>query len=89
MSELRIVGKALPRIEGPEKVTGQMLYAADLQLPGMLHAKVLRSPYAHARIRRLDVSKAAAYPGVHAVVTAADLPPADRDPLGALARGAR
>lgn len=79
-TELRTVGKEVPRLEGPEKVTGQTIYAADMQLPGMLHAKVLRSPYAHARIKRIDTSKAKAHPGVHAVATAADLPPADRDP---------
>ncbi|MCS6802321.1 MAG: xanthine dehydrogenase family protein molybdopterin-binding subunit [Chloroflexota bacterium] len=80
MTELKVVGKALPRIDGPEKVTGRTVYAADMQLPGMLHAKVLRCPYPHALIKRIDTSKAKAYPGVVAVVTADDLPPADRDP---------
>ncbi|MFN8535374.1 MAG: xanthine dehydrogenase family protein molybdopterin-binding subunit [Dehalococcoidia bacterium] len=79
MTELKVVGKALPRLDGPDKVTGQTVYAADMQLPGMLHAKVLRSPYSHAIVRRVDTSKAKAYPGVRAVVTYADLPPADRD----------
>ncbi|MCS7003358.1 MAG: molybdopterin-dependent oxidoreductase, partial [Dehalococcoidia bacterium] len=74
-----ILGKPLPRIEGPDKVTGQTVYAADILTPDMLHAKVLRSPHAHARILSIDTSAAKALPGVHAVITAADLPPADRD----------
>jgi CO/xanthine dehydrogenase Mo-binding subunit len=61
------------RIEGPLKVTGGARYAADLQLPGMLTVRFLRSPYAHARITRLDTSAARAIPGVHAVLTGDDV----------------
>ncbi|MFO7297139.1 MAG: xanthine dehydrogenase family protein molybdopterin-binding subunit [Pseudomonadota bacterium] len=70
--ELKIIGKRLPRVDARERVTGKALYAADLNLPGMAHAKLLRSPHAHARIRRIDTSRAEALKGVLAVVTAAD-----------------
>jgi CO/xanthine dehydrogenase Mo-binding subunit len=71
---LKVVGKRLPRIDAKERVTGQAIYPADLSLPGMAHAKILRSPLAHARIRRIDGSRAEALPGVYAIVTAADFP---------------
>ena len=63
-----------PRPDGPEKVTGQVQYVADLKPRGLLHAKLLRSPHAHARILRIDTSRAKALPGVRAVLTAADIP---------------
>ena len=72
------IGRPVPRVEGPEKVTGATLYAADVMLPGTLWCKVLRSPYAHARIVRIDTSRAKQVPGVHAVLTSADLPPDTR-----------
>ena len=68
------VGKPMPRIEGADKVTGATRYAADLPIPDSLYAKVLRSPLPHARIRNIDTAKAKALPGVHAVLTGADLP---------------
>ncbi len=68
------VGKPLPRIEGADKVTGATHYASDLPIAESLHAKVLRSPLAHARIRGVDTAEARALPGVHAVLTGADLP---------------
>jgi len=71
---LRTVGRRLPRIDARERVTGEAVYPADLKLPGMLHAKILRSPLAHARIRRIDASRAAALPGVLAVVSGDDFP---------------
>lgn len=71
---LKVVGKRLPRVDGPARVTGGALYAADLNLPGMAHARTLRSPHAHARIRGIDTSRAIALKGVLAVVTAADFP---------------
>ncbi|MEX2159319.1 MAG: xanthine dehydrogenase family protein molybdopterin-binding subunit [Dehalococcoidia bacterium] len=74
MTTYRTVGKPITRIDGAQKVTGGSVYAADIQLPGMLHCKLLRSRYAHARIVRIDTSKAAALDGVERVVTAADLP---------------
>jgi CO/xanthine dehydrogenase Mo-binding subunit len=63
------VGINLRRIDGAEKVAGQAIYTGDLRLPGMVYAKVLRSPLAHARIRRIDAGKAAALPGVLAILT--------------------
>ncbi|MFO7169678.1 MAG: xanthine dehydrogenase family protein molybdopterin-binding subunit [Chloroflexota bacterium] len=61
-----------------EKITGRARYAADLNLPGMLHARLVLSPYAHAKITKIDTSAAAAMPGVVAVYTAEDLPTRDR-----------
>jgi CO/xanthine dehydrogenase Mo-binding subunit len=69
----RTVGKPLPRIEGEGKVTGKTKYAADLSFDGLLRAKVLRSPLPHGRIGRIDTAKAKALPGVHAVLTGADV----------------
>lgn len=69
-----VIGKPIPRLDGLEKVKGLTRYTADLQMPGLLHGKVLRSPYPHARIIRIDVSKARALQGVHAVITAQDIP---------------
>jgi carbon-monoxide dehydrogenase large subunit len=68
------VGKSAPRIEGAQKVSGQTLYTADHLLAGTLWGKVLRSPYAHARITRVDTERAKAHRGVLAVLTAADIP---------------
>src|SRR5256886_13194147 len=68
------IGQPVPQEEGPEKVSGKALYAADLLLPGMLWGKVLRSPYPHAHIRRIDTTRARQVPGVHAVLTGQDLP---------------
>jgi xanthine dehydrogenase YagR molybdenum-binding subunit len=62
------------RREGPEKVSGRARYTTDVMLPGMLWARVLRSPHAHARIRRIDAARALALPGVHAVLTRDNAP---------------
>jgi xanthine dehydrogenase molybdenum-binding subunit len=70
----KVVGTRPIRHDGLDKVTGRARYGADISLPGMLHGKVLRSPHAHARITRIDISRAEALPGVKAVVTAADFP---------------
>jgi 4-hydroxybenzoyl-CoA reductase subunit alpha len=72
MAEYSVVGKRLPRIDGVVKVTGEAKYAADLELPGMLYGKVLRAPYAHARILDIDTSKAQRVLGVKAVITGSD-----------------
>lgn len=72
--EYKVLGQTPSRTDGVDKVTGAAHFGADIQLPGLQYGKVLRSPHPHARITRLDVSKAAAYPGVRAVVTAADFP---------------
>src|SRR5438445_1643257 len=71
---VRGVGLSIPRPDGPEKVTGQVPYVADLKPKGLLHAKLLRSPHAHARIKRIDTSRARALAGVRTVLTAADMP---------------
>ncbi len=73
-SDLRLIGKSQRKIEGLAKSTGRAVYTDDLAFPGMLHGKILRSPHPHARILSVDVSKAEALPGVHAVVTGADMP---------------
>src|SRR5438477_9818352 len=62
--DVRGVGFSIPRPDGPEKVTGQVPYVADLKPKGLLHAKLLRSPHAHARITRIDTSRAKALAGV-------------------------
>ncbi|HVO92025.1 MAG TPA: xanthine dehydrogenase family protein molybdopterin-binding subunit [Terriglobales bacterium] len=68
----QVVGHAEPRCDGEEKVTGKALYTVDIALPNMAHGKVLRSPYAHARLSRVDASKAEKLPGVFAVITRED-----------------
>ena len=72
--KFRVLGTRPVRHDGIEKVTGAARYGADMLLPGTLHGKVLRSPYAHARILSIDTSKAEAVPGVRAVATSADFP---------------
>ena len=67
--DLRVIGTSVDRRDAREKVTGAAMYSSDMAFPGMLHAKVLRSPHAHARIRRIDVTRAAALPGVRAILT--------------------
>ncbi len=74
MSELSVVGTRRPKVDAVAKVTGRARYTDDLRAPRMLAAKLLRSSRTHARIVRLDVSHALALPGVHAVLTGADLP---------------
>jgi CO/xanthine dehydrogenase Mo-binding subunit len=70
------IGKPAPRIEGLQKVSGKALYTADHLLPGTIWGIVLRSPYPHARIVRVDTSRAKRQPGIVAVLTAADIPDA-------------
>jgi CO/xanthine dehydrogenase Mo-binding subunit len=77
----RTVGRRLHRLDGVGKVTGALHYVSDMTLTGMLFGRVFRSTEPHARIIRLDVSKAQALPGVHAVLTAADLPLVRYGPL--------
>jgi len=67
-ADLGIVGHAHRRIEGVAKVTGRARYTHDLRFPGMLHARILRSPYPRARVRRVDASKALTLPGVRSVL---------------------
>ncbi len=72
--EFTVVGTRPLRPDGVDKVTGKARFGADTTAPGMLHGMILRSPHAHARIKRIDTAKAAALQGVKAVVTASDFP---------------
>jgi len=74
-NEFSVVGKYIPKVDGPELVRGQALYSIDESLPGMLYGKILTSPHAHANIRSIDTSKAEALPGVRAVLTHKDVLP--------------
>ncbi|GAB6171151.1 xanthine dehydrogenase molybdenum-binding subunit XdhA [Paradesulfitobacterium aromaticivorans] len=69
-----VVGQRVPRVDAREKVSGRALYTGDMTLPHMLVGKVLRSPYAHAQIVRIDTTKARSLPGVKAVLTFEDVP---------------
>jgi len=73
-TKYKVIGTRPIRHDGTDKVTGRAIYGADVQMAGLLHGKILRSPHAHARIRAIDASRALALPGVKAVVTAKDLP---------------
>jgi CO/xanthine dehydrogenase Mo-binding subunit len=83
MAEYALLGKRLPKPDAVNRVTGRMMYADDTQVPGALAGKILGSPVAHGRIRRLDTSKAKSLPGVHAVLTAQDAP---QNPYGGIIR---
>ncbi len=74
MAAYSVIGTPVSRAEGPDKVTGRSIYAADIQLPGLLWGKILRSPHPHARIRHIDASKALQVSGVRAVVTGPEVP---------------
>ena len=69
----RVIGKATPRVEGIEKVTGAAKYTSDVTLPGMLWGKVVRSSIAYGRIKKIDISGALEVPGVKAVITGKDV----------------
>src|SRR5437879_1773036 len=83
----KVVGTRPLRHDATDKVTGRAVYGADVQLAGLLHGRVLRSPHAHARIGGIDTRKAAALPGVVAVVTGRDMPDAG-DRIADLGEGA-
>ena len=72
MGDFSLIGKSMKRIDTPLKATGQAQFSSDLMLPRMLIGKVLRSPYAHAKILNIDTSQAEKFPGVKAVITAKD-----------------
>jgi xanthine dehydrogenase molybdenum-binding subunit len=74
MQELCSVGKRVPKIDAVDKATGRAQYIQDLKLPGMLYGKILYSKFPHARIAKIDTSKARALPGVRAVITGEDCP---------------
>jgi len=73
-AELGAVGKPHPRLEGPDKVSGRARYACDLRLPRQLYARVLRCPLPHARLSRIDTSRAEGLRAVHAVLSSANAP---------------
>ncbi|OYV51839.1 MAG: hypothetical protein B7X10_00485, partial [Burkholderiales bacterium 21-58-4] len=70
LEKLEGIGCSRKRREDPRFIQGKGNYVDDIKLPGMLFAVMVRSPYAHAKIKSIDTSKAKAYPGVHAVLTA-------------------
>ena len=72
----RVIGTRPIRHDGLDKVTGKAVYGADVKLPGLIWGELLRSPYAHARINKIDTSAAEKMPGVLAVVTHSDFPAA-------------
>ncbi len=72
--DLKVIGTRQRKTDGLAKSTGRARYTDDITLPGMLHGKILRSPHPHARILSIDTSAAQALPGVHAVVTGAEMP---------------
>src|SRR5438128_78898 len=71
---MKWIGKSVPRQEDALLTAGAGRYLADIELPGLLHMAVLRSPHAHARIVSVDTEAAKNHPGVHAVLTEPDLP---------------
>lgn len=71
---LTTIGKSVQRIDAIEKVTGSAKYAPDLKMEGMLHARLLRSPHAHARVKNIDTSRAEKVPGVRAIATIVEVP---------------
>ncbi len=74
MDDYSVVGKRIPQRDAVEKVKGSAIFTSDIKLSGMLHGKILRSPVPHARIRNIDISKAAKLKGVKAILTAKDVP---------------
>ena len=86
-SAYRVIGTRPIRHDGIDKVTGRAVYGGDVQLAGLLHGRVLRSPHAHARVRGINIKRAVALPGVEAVVTSADMPDAG-DRIAELGEGA-
>ena len=82
----KVIGTRPIRPDGVDKVTGRARYGADIRLSGMLHGAILRSPYAHARIKSIDTSKAEQLEGVYAVITHKDFPDAS-DKIAELGEG--
>ena len=69
-----IIGERVPKLDAARKVSGEARYIQDIEVPGMLHGKILRTDRVHARIMHIDTHAAKALPGVHAVITAEDTP---------------
>ena len=74
MNSLTTVGQKIPKRDAPPKAIGAAVYIQDMKVPGMLHGKILYSKHPHARILKLDTSRAEKLAGVRAVITAADMP---------------
>lgn len=74
VSQLKTVGRPEPKVDAVKLAAGKPVFTDDVEMPGMLHAALLTSPHAHARITRIDASRARALPGVHAVLTHQDVP---------------
>ncbi|MBU0970980.1 MAG: xanthine dehydrogenase family protein molybdopterin-binding subunit, partial [Proteobacteria bacterium] len=72
--EFCVIGKRIPKLDAAQKAMGRAAYIQDIRLPGMLHGKILYSKFAHARIVKMDISRAKALSGVHAVLTGEDVP---------------
>jgi CO/xanthine dehydrogenase Mo-binding subunit len=81
------LGRSIPRVDGGEKVAGLTRFAADVTVPGLLHARLVTSPHPHARVVSIDTGPARAVPGVVGVFTARDLPLAQPRGAGPRARG--
>lgn len=86
-TQYSVIGTRPVRHDGADKVTGRALYGADVQMAGLLHGFILRSPHAHARILSIDTSKAAVFPGVKAVITTKDFPAVDGNKMVDLGEG--
>lgn len=63
MAEFAVIGKSVPKVDALEKVTGRGMFTTDVSFPNMLYGKILRSPYPHAKIISMDISKALSLPG--------------------------
>jgi 4-hydroxybenzoyl-CoA reductase subunit alpha len=74
MKVFSVIGKSIPKVDGVVKVKGEAKYTDDLSLPGMLYGKILRSPYPHAKIKNIDISKAQRLKGIKGIITSADTP---------------
>ena len=74
VKEFKVIGRKVERVDAFERLIGEAKYASDIYLPGMLYTKILRSPHPHARIMKIDASRAQAFPGVKAILTPADVP---------------
>ena len=74
MTDFSVVGKRVPPIDGIPKATGEARFTVDIQFPGLLWGKILRSPYPHARIHHINTKKAERLRGVKAVLTGSDVP---------------
>jgi CO/xanthine dehydrogenase Mo-binding subunit len=73
-AKLRFIGQREPRIDGAERVTGRATFTSDIQLPGMLYGKILRSPLPHAKIETIKTGRAEKLPGVWAVLHSKNIP---------------